>query len=116
MIDGLLVLGSGTTAIVAYSFNVAQQDVCRGILVLGCYKGMVRINLSIGSILGKIELTTESYEVLGILLVSLVVRLHLLVQICGFTTDNVLNSLHVGFGAVLGSGACAVTCGQRSDE
>ena len=57
---------------------------------------MLSIDMCVGSVLSLIERTGKSQQVLGILPVLLVVRLHLLVEISGFATNNSLHCVDVG--------------------
>ena len=95
-IDSLLVLCSSTTTIVRDGLDVAQQKEGSGTLVLAGLQSVVGISLGVCSVLNSQELTSEGYQIVGILLVSLVERLHLLVEIGGFATNDFLYGINVG--------------------
>ena len=116
-IDSHVIVLCGCTTVVSQGLEVTQYDERRSILaVLNGLEGILSIDAGIGSVLSLVEGTGKSSEVLGALLVGLVESLHLLVQIGGFATNDVLNGINVGLGAVLCHSGCTVTCGQRCDE
>ena len=108
-VDGLIVESGSTATVLSQCTEVTLQDIGRSILLVGLQR-QVGTCTGICSVLCLVEGATESDKILGVLLVLLVERLHLVVQVGGFATDDFLHGIDVGLGAVLCHSVGADTC------